>query len=57
MITKTIPEVFMGEDDTQTLGVECAVELQSVRENFFGLVAMYWYVARALMNCLMTSVF
>ena len=36
MITKTIPEVFMGEDGTQTLGVECAVELQSVRENFLG---------------------
>ena len=36
MITKTIPEVFMGEDDTQTLGVEWAVELQSVRENFLG---------------------
>ena len=33
MITKTIPEVFMGEDDTQTLGVKCAVELQSVLEN------------------------
>ena len=36
------------------LGVESAVELESVQENILKwLVAVYWYVGRALMNCLM----
>ena len=44
MITKTIPEVFMGEDDTQTLGVEWQL-------NFDQSVKIFWVGCDVLVRC------